>query len=168
MPYLIAQGSPPTSSTLSSLRISKSRSPLVHSHPNIKSSGLTNCPHFLLKTSGWRGTLLCFSLLPCDLQCCEWDAGPRAHQAVTPPLSSSPSPWGRMFFLRRTCYRYTAQVVSQALSMAWETQMRRRPQSQQSLQLASLATSQSEPLASLFKLPRLPEKGKEEYHGIRS
>lgn len=51
--------------------------------------------------------------------------------------------------------------------MAWETQMRKRPQSQQNLHLGSLAMGQSEPLASLFKLPRLLEKGKEGYDGIR-
>lgn len=46
--------------------------------------------------------------------------------------------------------------------------MRRKPQSQQNLQLGSLAMGQSEPLASLFKLPSLLEKGKEGYDGIRS
>lgn len=69
--------SPPTSSTLSSLRISKSLSPLEHPSPNVKGSGLTNCPHFLqLGTSGWRGTLLCFSLVQFGLQCWGWGPGP--------------------------------------------------------------------------------------------
>lgn len=158
MPHLITQDSSPTSSTLSSLRLSKSLPPLGHPNPNIKSSGLTHHPHFLqLKTSGWERTLLCFSLVQ---YACRWDAGPWAHQTIIPPLNYSPSPWGRMF-LCGTCYRYTAHV-SQAVSMAWETQMRRRPQCQQNLQLGSLAMGQSEPLASLFKFPRLLEKGKEE------
>lgn len=38
---------------------------------------------------------------------------------------------------------------------------------QQNLQLGSLTMSQAELLASLFKTPRLLEKGDEEYEGMR-
>lgn len=50
--------------------------------------------------------------------------------------------------------------------MAWEIQIKRRPQSQQNLQFGSLAMGQSE--ASFFKFLSLLEKGKEGYDRIRS
>lgn len=62
-----------------------------------------------------------------------------------------------MLFLHRTCYRYTAHVVSQAVSMAWETQMMEDPEPAEFTAWVT-GNGQSEPLASL-KLARLSRKG---------